>query len=703
MDNFWNCEILPGYGMSECTPIASHHIGCKVKLDCVGPATGPPVRIARFDEETRSLEDVPEKASGEICIRGPAVFNGYEVREHMHGENPNDDAFIEDPNTKLRWFRTGDNGMVDQETKYYKITGRAKEIIIRGGENISPFEVEDQVQDPRVTEKAVFAIDHNQLGEVVALAVVTDLPGEDMFALLKSIKKSANLHVSKKPEIIVKVDAFPKNNMRKIKRMELQKEVQKLLKPRDLHSDDPSAFYFKKGDGRPNQLIEYEDDEPDENDHYEEAEEIDSLGLTKGKGGVQINPDTKNVIMCMYAMAAFGVVAYHGQIFLLYPSGVSQFGLTLIHMMCGNVIGGMRWTMQCFVCCASFLQCKEPFSSQRAIILCILYFAYVWPIAPIITFFAELCSTEPVEAWYVMTDKRWFVGIMIFSYCAFACMRQDEVKKYIPPSVQCAFWAFLTLCLNIWPVNNSVVTAVAPTWFNFWFQDTIVCGLFVWVGCIMMYFFVGYYGHDIVDRVLAHPLAHDHAFQNGLVKSAPVIYLGFLFVQFYGPQQTIGIDLERSGYSWKWDPVTVILDQIVAIGMIVILSQATRIFSGRVKDVVAFVGTCSLGIYLGGDIIFYCPYTQVDKLGASFGIIIDKYEVLPTLQRMVYWTAGFWPAMVLMVFLYTLFQIFVFGVPFHRMYLACVNLGDFLTKYYSKKFQTDRRAATNARDSAKKP
>eukprot|EP00427_Karlodinium_veneficum_P020045 CAMPEP_0169133466 /NCGR_PEP_ID=MMETSP1015-20121227/39323_1 /TAXON_ID=342587 /ORGANISM="Karlodinium micrum, Strain CCMP2283" /LENGTH=570 /DNA_ID=CAMNT_0009197851 /DNA_START=62 /DNA_END=1770 /DNA_ORIENTATION=+ len=124
MDNFWNCEILPGYGMSECTPIASHHVGRKVKLDCVGPATGPPVRIARFDDEKRTLEKV---AGGEICIQGPCVFKGYEVRDHMHGENPNDDAFIDG------WFRTGDNGMVDPDTGYYKITGRAKEIIIRGG------------------------------------------------------------------------------------------------------------------------------------------------------------------------------------------------------------------------------------------------------------------------------------------------------------------------------------------------------------------------------------------------------------------------------------------------------------------------------------------------------------------------------------------------------------------------------------------
>jgi acyl-CoA synthetase (AMP-forming)/AMP-acid ligase II len=672
MDNFWNCEILPGYGMSECTPIASHHIGCRVKLDCVGPATGPPVRIARFDDEKRTLEDVP---SGEICIQGPCVFKGYEVRDHMHGENPNDDAFIGG------WFRTGDNGVRDSETKYYKITGRAKEIIIRGGENISPFEVEDQVQDPRVTEKAVFAIQHQQLGEVVALAVVTSVPGEDCSTLLKTLKKAANLDPRKLPEIIIKVDAFPKNNLKKIKRMDLQKAVQKLLKVRDLYSQDPTAYYFISGgkDGK-DRLTEYEDEDGEEE---EEAEAVDSLGLTKAKGGAQIPDDIKNVIMAMYAMAAFGVVSYHGQIFLLYPKDTSPIGLALVHMMCGNVIGGMRWTMQCFMSCASYLQCKEPFSVTRVVILCILYFAYQWPIAPIITFFAELFSNEPVEAWYVMVDKRWFVGIMIFSYCSFAFLRQfafyDEAnpgKLYIPASLQCAFWIILTLCLNIWPVNNMAVANWAPEWVDFWFQDIITCGLFVWVGCIMIYFIVGYYGHDAVTRILAHPLAHDHKFQSGLTQSAPFIFLIALFAQMYGPQQSIGIDLERAGYSWKWDPVTVVLDQITSLGMIAMLSQMVRNYADWVKN----VGACSLGIYLGGDIIFYCPYTQVDKLGASFGIIIDHYEAIPTLQRMIYWTAGFWPAMVVMVFIYTCFQIFVFGIPFHMMYLKFINLCEFISQ-----------------------
>jgi len=673
MDTFWNCEILPGYGMSECTPIASHHTGCKVKLDCVGPATGPQVKLS---------------ASGEICIFGPEVFSGYEVRDHMQGEDPNTEAFIEGG-----WFRTGDNGAVDEDTNYYKITGRAKEIIIRGGENISPFEVEDQVQDPKIKEKAVFSIQHKQLGEVVALAVIADVPGEDMGMLLKTVKKAANLDPHKLPEIIVKFDDFKeggrfKNNLKKLKRMEIQKAVQKLLKVRDFNNVDPSAYYFKQGvDGKPDRLEEYEDDS-DEDDT--EIEVIDSLGLTKAKGGVQILPEVKDIIMCMYAMAAFGVVGYHGQLFILYPQGTSPFGTTLVHMMCGNVIGGVRWTMQCFMACASYLQCKEPFSTTRVVILCILYFAYKWPIGPIITWFSVEVSQIPHDGWYVMTDKRWFVSVMIFSYCSFAFMRQfaenDESegekrrRVYIPPSVQCGFWVILWAILNIWPVDDGVIHNSAPAWVNFWFQDTLVCGLFVWVGCVMVYFIVGYYGHSAVERILAHPLAHDSRFQSGLVQIAPFIFIIALFAQMWGPQQTIGIDSERSGNSWKWGPMTVFLDQIAAIGMIGILSQAVRCYTGRAKEWVRYIGSCSLGIYLGGDIVFFLPHGSEDKLGGSFGVIVDQYEVLPTMQRMVYWTYAFWPAMVIIVFLYTCLQLFVFGLPFHALYLKFINFCEFISK-----------------------
>jgi len=279
---------------------------------------------------------------------------------------------------------------------------------------------------------------------------------------------------------------------------------------------------------------------------------------------------------------------------------------------------------------------------------------------------------------------------MIFSYCSFAFMRQfaeyDESegekrrRVYIPPSVQCGFWVILWAIFNIWPVDDSVIHSIAPAWVNFWFQDILACGLFVWVGCVMVYFIVGYYGHSAVERILAHPLAHDSRFQSGLVQTAPFIFIIALFAQMWGPQQTIGIDSERSGNSWKWGPMTVFLDQIAAIGMIGILSQAVRCYTGRAKEWVKYIGSCSLGIYLGGDIVFFLPHGSDDKLGGSFGVIVDQYEVMPTMQRMVYWTYAFWPAMVIIVFLYTCLQLLVFGLPFHALYLKFINFCEFISK-----------------------
>merc|ERR1719331_484238 len=158
MGKFWkNCEILPGYGMSECTPIASHQFTKLVRLASSGPQAGPQLAV---DEK------------GEICVKGPAVFSGYEVRKHMD-EDPNIVAF------EGGWFHTGDAGNLDSEG-YLTITGRFKEIIIRGGENISPFAVEDVMANPKVKARMAFSIPHEELGEVVGIAVETTVQDEDV-------------------------------------------------------------------------------------------------------------------------------------------------------------------------------------------------------------------------------------------------------------------------------------------------------------------------------------------------------------------------------------------------------------------------------------------------------------------------------------------------------------------------------------------
>lgn len=622
--------------MSECSPIASHQAGKYVQPASVGPFAGPEVKIRE----------------GEILIRGPMVFQGYEVRDHMSGEDPN--KWIDG------WFPTGDCGQISNE--YLYVIGRSKELIIRGGENISPFEVEDAIGDSRVAEKVAFSVSHEELGEVVALAVKTSVPDEELPGLLKSLKKRTNLDPRKFPEIIVSVQELPKGVTGKYKRIGLQRLFS--LGSRSLYRRDPVAYTFAD-----NILIaiDIDDDTVDLGGPV-----ADSLGIAR-KDRSEVAAEVKAVIMGMYACTAFAVVAYRAYEPLVFPRDASQLGTTIVYMMGGNVVGGMRWTTQCFMACAAYLQCKENFSLTRMIILIILYFAYKFPIGPAIKLCASGISSLPYDAWRVGTSKRWFIGVMIFSYASFAYFRH---KPY--PGLQCFFLAALTLILNIWPVSYFDLYDVMPSWFNFIFEDVFVCGLFCWVGCIMVYFVVGHYGHVVVSRVLAHPLAHDAKFQRGLVNSAPIILLLVLFAVMWGPQQGIARFNDVLG-NWKWDPLTVVLDQIVSVLIILLLSQAVRKFASRVAP----IGACALGIYLGGDIVYFCPYGQPNQFETSFGIIIDRYEILPTLQRSMTWTGTFWPAMVVVFAFYCLFQLFVFGIPFHKMYLQFI----FFVDWCSKKMQ----------------
>ena len=154
----FGCPVIESYGMTEAThqmtsnplPPAPRRPGT------VGPAAGPEVAI--MDEAGRRL---PAGAIGEVVIRGPNVTPGYHA-------NPaaNEQAFAHG------WFHTGDQGMLDGEG-YLTITGRLKELINRGGEKISPREVDEVLLDhPAVAQVVTFAVPHDKLGEEVAAAVV---------------------------------------------------------------------------------------------------------------------------------------------------------------------------------------------------------------------------------------------------------------------------------------------------------------------------------------------------------------------------------------------------------------------------------------------------------------------------------------------------------------------------------------------------
>jgi long-chain acyl-CoA synthetase len=154
----FSCMILEGYGLSETSPVASfNHPQKERKVGSIGtPIAGVEFRLV--DDDGR---DVAPGESGEIAIRGHNVMKGY-----WHKPEETAAAFVDG------WFKTGDVARVDEDGYYY-IVDRKKDLIIRGGFNVYPREVEEVLYEhPAVLEAAVIGLPHESLGEEIGAAVV---------------------------------------------------------------------------------------------------------------------------------------------------------------------------------------------------------------------------------------------------------------------------------------------------------------------------------------------------------------------------------------------------------------------------------------------------------------------------------------------------------------------------------------------------
>ena len=154
----FHAPLIEAYGMTEAShQMASNPLPPGKRIPgTVGLAAGPEVAI--MNEQGDLL---PPGQTGEIVIRGENVTPGYEKNPGANAEAFNNG-----------WFRTGDQGIMSAEG-YITITGRLKEIIIRGGEKISPREVDEVLMDhPAILQVVTFAFPHDRLGEDVAAAIV---------------------------------------------------------------------------------------------------------------------------------------------------------------------------------------------------------------------------------------------------------------------------------------------------------------------------------------------------------------------------------------------------------------------------------------------------------------------------------------------------------------------------------------------------
>ena len=210
LEDIFKAPLVESYGMTEAThQMASNPLPPQVrKPGTVGLAAGPEVQIMGDDGELLGPNEV-----GEIVIRGPSVTAGYENNPKANAE-----GFLKG------WFRTGDQGMKDADG-YISITGRLKEIINRGGEKISPREVDELLMDhPAVAQVVCFGMPHPKLGEEVAAVVVlkegasaTDRELQDFVA-----KHAADFKVPKK---ILFMDELPKGATGKLQRIGLAQKL----------------------------------------------------------------------------------------------------------------------------------------------------------------------------------------------------------------------------------------------------------------------------------------------------------------------------------------------------------------------------------------------------------------------------------------------------------------------------------------------
>jgi acyl-CoA synthetase (AMP-forming)/AMP-acid ligase II len=203
IEDLFGVPFVEAYGMTEAAhqmtsnPLPPRHR----KAGSVGVGTG--LRISIMDKDGNHLGT---NQRGEVAIQGANVFRGYENNPEANAR-----AFVNG------WFRTGDEGLLDADC-YLHLTGRIKDIIIRGGENIAPHEVDEiLLRHPAVAAAVTFGCVHPTLGEEVAAAVVLREPcGATESVLIRHCRES--LAEYKCPTKIYLVESIPTTATGKIRR-----------------------------------------------------------------------------------------------------------------------------------------------------------------------------------------------------------------------------------------------------------------------------------------------------------------------------------------------------------------------------------------------------------------------------------------------------------------------------------------------------